>query len=182
VIDAGRVGTAIDPFVRSPLPVNLVVAPGDADVRDTLATIRGAGKFAVVDGTEAKPRDVAALVRSGAPAVLASLDETHARALMHAIGRDTLVVDSQLSEDDEVSSAAKATAHRALVRDVIADARDDAKYVDFMLRDALALAERNGRAIVVIHARTASFDALARFADRAQRDGADLVALSDLTS
>jgi polysaccharide deacetylase 2 family uncharacterized protein YibQ len=114
--------------------------------------------------------------------VIASLGESQARALMRAIGRQTIVVDAELAEDDMVSTAAKQTAHPALVRDVIADARDDGPYVDFMLRDALALAERNGSAIVVIHARTASFDALARFADRAQRDGADFVPLTDLST
>ncbi len=65
---------------------------------------------------------------------------------------------------------------------MIADARDDAPYVDYMLRDALAIAERNGSVIVAIHARTESYDALARFADRAQRDGADFVTLADLDS
>ncbi len=182
VIDAGRAGEAIDPFVHSSLPVNLVVAPGDPNVRETIGAIRNAGKLAIIDASEARPRDVASLAADGALPILASAGEQRARALMHAVGRGSLVVDAQLSEDDAVSDVARATAHRALVRDVIADARDDAKYVDFMLRDALALAQRQGRAIVVIHARTESFDALARFADRAERDGADLVTLSDLTS
>jgi hypothetical protein len=33
-----------------------------------------------------------------------------------------------------------------------------------------------------VHARTETLDALARFADRADRDGADLVSLADLGS
>jgi polysaccharide deacetylase 2 family uncharacterized protein YibQ len=49
-----------------------------------------------------------------------------------------------------------------------------------MLRNALALAQHTGTAIVAVHARTMTFDAVARFADRANRDGADIVALSDL--
>jgi polysaccharide deacetylase 2 family uncharacterized protein YibQ len=182
VVDAGRAGESLGPFVSSPLPVNLVVSPTDDDARAICASIRKAGKFVVVDASAAEPRQVSVLVRDGAPAVIASLDEPHARALMRAIGKRTIVVDAELDENDFVSSAAKATTHPALVRDVIADARDDAPYVDYMLRDALALAERNGTAIIVIHARIQSFDALARFADQAQRDGADFVSLADLTT
>jgi polysaccharide deacetylase 2 family uncharacterized protein YibQ len=79
-----------------------------------------------------------------------------------------------------VSSTARALHRRVFARDVIADARDDAAYVDFMFRDALAIAQKTGTAIVAVHARTMTFDALTRFADRAQRDGADIVALTDL--
>ena len=180
VVDAGRAGGGMDPFVASPFPLNLVLAPGDDDARATCAAIRRAGKFAVIDADAGSPFQVAQLLRGCSSAVIASLDQTRARALLRALDRRTLVVDAALSEDDDVTAAARATAHRTLERDVIADARDDAPYVDFMLRDALAIAQRTGSAIVAIHARTASFDALARFADRAQRDGADLVTLADL--
>lgn len=101
--------------------------------------------------------------------MIAALDEQRATTLLHGIDRNAFVVDASLSESDDVSRAARALHRRLYVRDVIADARDDAAYVDFMLRDALA-----------IHARTVSYDAVARFADRAQRDGADIVALDDL--
>jgi polysaccharide deacetylase 2 family uncharacterized protein YibQ len=49
-----------------------------------------------------------------------------------------------------------------------------------MLRDALALAQHTGSAIVAVHARASTFNALTRFADRASRDGVDVVALTDL--
>jgi polysaccharide deacetylase 2 family uncharacterized protein YibQ len=179
VIDAGRAGQALAPFVSSPLPVNLVVAPGDDEARATCATIRDAGKPLVIDASGASPQAVAGLLH-GATAVIGSLDEERARALMHVLDRHTIVVDADLDEDDALATVARATAHPTLERDVIADARDDAPYVDFMLRDALALAERDGAAIVAIHARTESFNALVRFADRAQRDGADLVPLADI--
>ncbi len=180
VIDAGRASGALAPFVSSPLPMSFVVAPGDDDVRATCAAIRAAGKSVVVDASDAGPPQVARMVRDGANAVIGSLDEDHARALMRAVGRHTLVVDAALGEDDDLAEVARATAHPTLVRDVIADARDDSPYVDFMLRDALALAERNGSVIVAIHARTESFNALVRFADRAERDGADVVPLADV--
>jgi len=180
VIDAGRAGAALTPFVSSSLPVNFVVAPADDQARATASSIRDAGKSVVVDASDAPPAEVAGLLHDGATAVIASLDDDRARALMHVVNRRTLVVDADLSEDDDVAAIARATAHPTLERDVIADARDDAPYVDFMLRDALALAERNGAVIIAIHARTESYNALVRFADRAQRDGADLVPLADI--
>ena len=67
---------------------------------------------------------------------------------------------------------------RAVLQEAVA--RDDTGYVNFMLRDALAIAERTGSAIVVVHARKLTFNAVSRFADRARRDGADIVALTDL--
>jgi polysaccharide deacetylase 2 family uncharacterized protein YibQ len=178
VIDAGRAGGALAPFVSSPLPMSFAVAPSDDDARATCATVRNAGKSVVIDASSARPEQVAHLVREGATAVIGSLDEDRARALMHAVGRRTLVVDAALGEDDDLAEVARASAHPTLERDVIVDARD----VDFMLRDALALAERNGAVIVAIHARTESFDALVRFADRARRDGADVVPLTDIAS
>jgi len=180
VIDAGRAGNALTPFVSSPLPINFVVAPSDEDAQATCSSIRAAGKTLVVDASSDAPQRVAILVRDGADAVIGSVDDARAHALMHAVGRRTIVVDAVLGEDDDLATVARATGHPTLERDVIADARDDAPYVDFMLRDALALAERNGSVIVAIHARTESFDALVRFADRAQRDGADLVPLTAL--
>jgi polysaccharide deacetylase 2 family uncharacterized protein YibQ len=182
VVDAGRAGGALAPFVAANFPVNLVVAPGDDDARATCASIRAAGKDVVVDASDARPRAVAALMHAGGSAVVASLDAARSAALMRAIDRHTIVVDAELGEDDAVADVARATGHPTLRRGVIADARDDAPYVDYMLRDALAIAERNGSVIVAIHARTESYDALARFADRAQRDGADFVTLADLDS
>jgi polysaccharide deacetylase 2 family uncharacterized protein YibQ len=180
VIDAGRAGGELSTFVSSPLPLTLAVAPQDDGARATCAAIAQAGKTVVVDASEARPTAVAALLRDGARGVIASLDAAQATALMRAVGPGAIVVDASLAEDDDVYRVARRTAHRALTRDVIADARDDGPYVDFMLRDALAIAQRNGAAIVAIHARTGSYDALTRFADRAQRDGVDLVPLDDL--
>ena len=59
---------------------------------------------------------------------------------------------------------------------------DSTSYVDFMLRDALGIAQRHGSAIVLVHARQQTFDALRRFADRARRDGADIVPITALTA
>ena len=182
VIDAGRAGGALAPFMSSPLAVNFVVAPNDDGARVTCATIRNAGKAVVIDASDVPAGQVARLLHDGAAAVIGSLDETQARALMRVVDRRTIVVDAALTEDDDLAAVARASAHPTLERDVIADARDDAPYVDFMLRDALALAERDGSVIVAIHARTQSFDALVRFADRAERDGADLVSLAEIES
>jgi len=180
VVDAGGAGPSLDTFVNSPLPLTLAVSPADDDAASIVEKIAAAGKTAVVDGSQASPAQVATLLQAGASGVIASLDEQRATDLLRHIDRNALVVDAALAEDDDVSAAARALHRRLYTRDVIADARDDGAYIDFMLRDALAIAQRTGTAIVAVHARTQSFDAIARFADRAQRDGADIVALSDL--
>ena len=180
VVDAGRVGSGIDKFVNSSLPYTLAIAPGDDAAESTVETIAAAGKTAVVDASQATPARTSRLLHAGAHGVIASLDEQRAAVLLHGIDRNAFVVDASLAEDDGVSGAARALHRRLYVRDVIADARDDASYVDFMLRNALAIAQKTGTAIVAVHARTMSFNAVARFADRAQRDGADIVALTDL--
>ncbi|MGA2393973.1 MAG: divergent polysaccharide deacetylase family protein [Candidatus Lustribacter sp.] len=180
VVDAGGAGPGLDAFVNSPLPLTLAVAPTDDDAASIVQKIDAAGKTAVVDGSQASPAQVTALLDAGARGVIASLDRQRATRLLDHIDRNALVVDAALAEDDDVSAAARALHRRVYPRDVIADARDDGAYIDFMLRDALAIAQRTGTAVVAVHARTQSFDAIARFADRAQRDGADIVALTDL--
>lgn len=180
VIDAGRAGPGLAPFVSSPLPYTLAVAPADDDAQSTAESIVAAGKTVVVDASTSTPAHVSALLHAGARGVIVSLDQQRATNLLEGIDRNAFVVDAALAEDDDVADAARALHRHVYVRDVIADARDDAAYVDFMLRDALAIAQRTGTAIVAIHARTQSFDALSRFADRANRDGADIVALNDL--
>jgi polysaccharide deacetylase 2 family uncharacterized protein YibQ len=180
VVDAGQAGPGLTPFVKSPLPFTLAVAPADDDAQSTAESIVAAGKTVVVDASAATPERVRALLHAGARGVLVSLDQRRATNLLRGIDHRAFVVDASLAEDDDVAGAARALHRQLYVRDVIADARDDAAYVNFMLRDALAIAQRTGTAIVVIHARMESFDALSRFADRAHRDGADIVSLNDL--
>lgn len=180
VIDAGRAGPGLDPFVKSPVPYTMAVAPADDDAQATAEAIVAAGKTLLVDATDAKAAPVERLLHAGARGVIASLDQTHANDLLRGIDRNAFVVDASLAEDDELRSVAHALHRHVYTRDVIADARDDAAYVDFMLRDALALAQHTGSAIVAVHARASTFNALTRFADRASRDGADVVALTDL--
>jgi polysaccharide deacetylase 2 family uncharacterized protein YibQ len=180
VIDAGRAAGALRPFLTSSLPLSYAVAPSDEDARATCTMIRAAGKPLVIDASTDGVQRVAAFVRDGADAVIGSVDTARARALMRDVDPRTLVVDAALGEDDDLARIARATNHPTLERDVIADARDDTPYVDFMLRDALVIAEHKGAVIVALHARTQSFDALVRFADRAQRDGADIVPLATL--
>ena len=180
VVDAGAAGSGIDPFVKSPLPLTMVVAPGDDDAQSTAESIAAAGKSVIVDASHASPARVNHLLHDGARGVIASLDAERASALLHGIDRNAFVVDAALGEDDGISRAAHALHRRLYVRDVIADARDDQAYVEFMFRDALAIAQKTGTAIVAVHARTMTYDALTRFADRAQRDGVDIVALTDL--
>ena len=180
VIDAGRAGSGLDPFVKSSIPFTMAIAPGDDDAQSTAESLEAAGKIVLVDGSGSSPAHVARLLHDGARGVIASLDELRASELLHAIDRNALVVDASLAEDDSLASTARALHRHVVTRDVIADARDDGAYVDFMLRDALAIAQKTGSAIVAVHARMQTFNAVERFADRAQRDGADLVALTDI--
>ncbi|HEY5348159.1 MAG TPA: hypothetical protein VIJ64_00425, partial [Candidatus Lustribacter sp.] len=140
VVDAGRAGPGLDPFVRSPLPFTMAVAPGDDDARSTAEAIEAAGKTVVVDASQARPARVAALLRAGAHGVIGSLDERRATELLQGIDRRAFVVDASLAEDDAMVRAARSLHRHVYVRDVIADARDDTGYVNFMLRDALAIA------------------------------------------
>ena len=179
VADASRVGRELNAFAASRLPLALAVAPADDDASHTCAVAHAAGKVVLIDASAARPSDVAALAPE-AQGVFASLDRHRARDLMHAIRPDALVVDSSLREDDDLAAVARAGARRVLWRDVIADARDDARYVDFMLRDALAIAQRHGSAIVIVHARAETLAGLERFANRARRDGADIVPITEL--
>ena len=79
------------------------------------------------------------------------------------------MIDASLDEDDVLAAARARSLHRRVyVRDVIADARDDAHYVDFMLRDALAIAQRTRLRDRRRARARASLDAITRFADRAQ--------------
>lgn len=180
VVDVGSGGLGLSAFVQSPLPLTLAVSPDDENAAATIAAIAAAGKTVVVDGAASQAAQVAPLLRDGANGVIASLDESRAAAFLRAIDRNAFVIDASLNEDDVLSSAARSLHRRVYVRDLTADARDDARYVDFMLRDALAIAQRTGSAIVAVHARRASLDAITRFADRASRDGADIVALTEL--
>ena len=181
VVDGSRAGPELTAFTRSRLPFTVVVAPADDDAADASAAARAAGKPVLVDASAAKPAQVQALARD-AQGVIASLDASAARALARVLPPDALVVDAGLREDDRLAAIVRAPERHVLWRDVIADARDERPYVDFMLRDALAIAQRHGSAIVLVHARPETFDALKRFADRAARDGADIVPITALST
>ncbi len=176
-----RAGPELDLFTNSPLPFTVVVAPADDAASQASADARAAGKTVLVDASGAKPAQVEALARDAA-GVIGSLSAPAARALVRVLPPGALVVDAALREDDRLADAARAPAYHVLWRDVIADARDEKAYVDFMLRDALAIAQRHGSAIVLVHARPQTFDALKRFADRVQRDGADIVPITALST
>lgn len=179
VADASRAGRELDAFAASPLPFALVVTPADDGAAHATAVAHSAGKAVLIDASSARPSDVAAL-GAGAQGVFASLDRRQARDLLRVVDPNAVLIDSALRENDDLAAVARASSRRVLWRDVIADARDDAHYVDFMLRDALAIAQRHGSAIVIVHARAETLAAVEHFADRAHRDGADLVPLTEL--
>jgi hypothetical protein len=181
IADASRAGTELAPFVASALPFGFVVAPEDGQAAQVRDAALGAGKVVLVDGTAAKPSEVAAL-GGGTAGIWGSCDVRRARALMRVLPPDALVVDAAMSEDDALARIAGGGARRVLVRDVLADARSNRRYVDYMLADALAIAQRHGRAILVVHGRSETFEAVGRFSERARRAGADIVPITSIES
>lgn len=181
VVDASRAGSDLDAFAASPLAFTFVVSPQDGEAERVRDAALAAGKSVLVDATDASPADVAAL-DGGTSGIWGSLDGRDARALVRSLPRGTLVVDAALSDDDELAPVARRARCTVLTRDVLADARPGASYVAFMLNDALAIAQRHGFAIVVVHGRTDTLTVVRRFADRARRDGADIVPIASLLS
>lgn len=176
VVDADRSATALIPFAAEPFPLAVLVTP---EGTDTLRAARDAGKIALVDCTDASIDDVVALRRAGASGIACSTaSKARARALVAANG-DGLIFDDALA-GDALARAGRAAHRRVVRRDVIADARADEPYVDFLLTAALAIARRTGHAAVIVHARAASRRAVERFAGRIRPDDARLVDLATL--
>jgi len=172
VVDADRSASSALAFAQEPFP--LAIALGPVVASEDLQALREAGKTVLVACDGAATADVAAERRAGAAGILCSTgDAGRAAALVRANGRG-IVVDDLLAGDALLRAARRARAS-ALSRDVVADARDEPVYVEFLLGQALAIARRTGVATVAVHARPSSREALERFAARAERDGVDLV-------
>ncbi|HTJ26908.1 MAG TPA: divergent polysaccharide deacetylase family protein [Candidatus Limnocylindria bacterium] len=179
VVGGDRSATELAPFAGEPFPLAVLV-PAQTGT-ETLRIAREAGMTALVDCAGADPTTIAALRGHGAAGIVCSTDDAaRARALI-AADRGGIVLDDLL-EDDALYRAARAAGDVALTRDVTADARENAPYVDFLLGQALAIAQRTGVAIVAVHARPSSLRALERFAARARRDGARLVSLAGIAA
>lgn len=181
VVDASRSGRALAAFLATPLPLTVVVAPNDPDAENTFTAASDAGKPVLVDSAGTDVARLRAYEQRGAIGVFGSAQSDRADRLVHALGSHHVAVDACVGEDDVLFRRARKAGVPAVTRDVLADGRDDPSYVDFMLRDALQIAHRTGIAVIAVHARPQTFVALQRFAERAERDGADLVTISALT-
>jgi hypothetical protein len=179
VVGGDRSATQLVPFASEPFPVAVLV-PAESGT-ETLRIAREAGMTTLVDCAGADVATIAALRRRGAAGIVCSTDDAaRARALV-AADRGGIVLDDLLV-DDALYHAAHAVGEVALTRDVTADARENPPYVDFLLGQALAIAQRTGVAIVAVHARPGSLRALERFAVRARHDGARLVSLAGIAA
>jgi polysaccharide deacetylase 2 family uncharacterized protein YibQ len=177
LVDADRSASALGAFVAEPYPMAVVIAPVTPSA--ALRVAREAGQTALIACGDAAPAAIAVLRRAGAAGIACSTsDDARAGALV-AANRGGLVVDDLL-DGDALLRAARRAGVPAISRDVTADAREEGPYVDFLLMQSLAIAERTGVATVALHARPASREAFERFALRAQRDGVDLVGLGAL--
>jgi hypothetical protein len=177
VVGADRSATELVPFADEPFPLAVLVPAETAT--ETLRIAREARMTALVDCAGADVATIAALRRQGAAGIVCSTgDAARAHALVVA-DRGGIVLDDLLA-DDALYRAARSAGATALTRDVTVDARENAPYVDFLLAQALAIAQRTGVAILAIHARPGSRRALERFAARARRDGAELVSLAGI--
>jgi Divergent polysaccharide deacetylase len=177
VVDADRSASALGAFVAEPYPVAVVIVPETPSAALRLA--REAGQTALVACGGAAPAAIAELRRAGAAGIACSTgDDARASALI-AANRGGLVVDDLL-DGDALLRAARRAGVPAISRDVTADAREDGPYVDFLLMQSLAIAQRTGVVTVALHARPVSREAFERFALRAQRSGVDLVGLGAL--
>jgi len=178
VVGADRAAAALAPFLAEPFPLAVAITPDLG--APALRAAREAGKTALVDCGGADLGAIVALRRAGAAGIVCSTaDPARADALL-AANRDGFVFDD-LVESDALYRAARAHGRPAVSRDVVADARDESAYVDFLFAQALAIARRTGVATVAVHARPGSLRALERFAARADRDDVAIVAPADLT-
>jgi hypothetical protein len=172
VVDADAGAATLAPFAEEPFPLAVLVA-ADADP-GTLRAARDAGKTALVACGGADLAAIAALRRAGAAGIACSTsDPARAEALLQVNGGG-IVLDDRI-EGDELYHAARVSHRPALTRDVLVDARDQSGYVDFLFAQALAIGRRTGVATVALHARPSSLRALERFAERVDRDGAEIV-------
>ncbi len=178
VVGADREASALPAFAAEPFPLAVLI-PGDA-AAETLRVARDNGKTALVDCRTADLATIVQLRRAGAAGIACSTaDDAQAKALVAANGGG-LVLDDLLADDDALYRTALRFRVPAITRDVTVDARSEDAYVDFLLTQALAIAQRGGVATVAVHARERSRAALERFVTRARRDGAEMVDLTAL--
>jgi polysaccharide deacetylase 2 family uncharacterized protein YibQ len=99
------------------------------------------------------------------------------KALDHAGG---MLVDTMPNGEVGCYARARAIRLRRLTRDFFVDAHDDDHYRAFILREAIALAHRTGRAVAFAHASSATARLLATAPGLADKAGVDIVPAADL--
>jgi polysaccharide deacetylase 2 family uncharacterized protein YibQ len=187
VLGAGRAGPIDAALEALPIPVSFVVAADApngvlAPMRANRGSIFLELPSSVVDAASAAAL-VASMRRVHARGVVAAAFLAHAgdpdvvKALAHAGG---MLVDTMPNGEIGWYGPARAIRLPRLTRDFFLDAHDDDRYRAFILREALALAHRTGRAVAFAHASTATIHLLATASRLAEKAGVDIVPAADL--
>jgi len=93
---------------------------------------------------------------------------------------DRFFIDSLTSSKSIAESTARAHGVRVAARDVFLDNRADVAYTEGQLREAVAIAKRQGSAIAIGHPRPTTLEAVRDLVPELQAEGVDFVLVSSL--
>ncbi len=162
--------------------LTFAVAP-DATAED-LHAIRDAGGSILLDVARGDAASAAASLRrveADGLFVRAGASATPPVTLVRALAqRKGVLVDAMPDGELGWYVAARAQKLRRLTRDLVLDARDDATYEAYLMREAVRLAHRSGRAVAVAHASGQFARMLAELPELAQRANVDIVPVTEL--
>jgi hypothetical protein len=180
LVGGDREASAMAAFAAEPFPLAIVLPP-DAD-SDDVRRYGAAGMTVLADCSGAGLDALAALRRAGTAGIACSTANARRARVLAAAAEGGIVFDDRLAEDDVLFRVARLAHHRAVARDVLADAADVPAYDDFLFDQAISIARRRGTAVVAVHARPSSRSPLERFAAHALRDDIDIVPLNQVST
>ena len=93
---------------------------------------------------------------------------------------DRFFIDSLTSSKSVAESTARAHGVRVAARDVFLDNRADVAYTEGQLREAVAIAKRQGSAIAIGHPRPTTLEAVRAMVPELRAEGVDFVLVRDL--
>ncbi|WP_169336749.1 divergent polysaccharide deacetylase family protein [Woodsholea maritima] len=163
-------------FVHLPMQPEGLDDPGPnaimIDLPDEEITRRVEWAFSRVPGAIGFNNHMGSLVTQN-PAVLRPVFEPLA-------GRDLYFIDSVTSSDSVAGDVARGMGFETLSRDVFLDHDPSPEAVRAQVREAIALAKRQGYAIAIGHPHPETLNALFDIRGQAAREGVDLVPISRL--
>ena len=111
-----------------------------------------------------------------------SIDGTQARRVVSTLPGSSIVVDGMAEGTATVYRYARGRGLPSVTRDVVIDARDEPRYIGFMLKQAAGLALQTGVAVAVARSRPATFDAINAALPMFERDGIEIVPIEALAA